>query len=245
MKKILKVFMFILCLCPLILLSACTPPQKYTISSMSSDPMLGSVQGTINGEVEEGNKVTLVAKELDGKIETNPFICWVKDYRSVVSSSKNLTLTYNSKTAGHYTAVFAEDSPTKMRFASLSSISFESQDYSSANYQILYAVTSTGSNNYNPFINGNVNTNAEIKTDNKTIVYFGSVDANNEYNFNVKVKMLNSQNIETEYEFQINTLLSSSSFDSEGKCTISQTVEAINTTITLVFEKLNSDMFKS
>ncbi len=245
MKKFFKVFMLILCLSPILLLTACKSPETYLIKAGTSDTELGYFQGAINKEMEEGSKVTLVAKEL--RPETNPFICWVKDYNSIASTSKNLTLTYNKQTAGHYTAVFA-DSNSGMRFVSLSNIQFESENYSSAEYQISSALTSAGSDNYKNFSKGKIEVNNEIKTDNKNIVYLGgasSANNYNEYKFKVKVKMITAQNIQNEYEFEINTLLNYKSFDNEGKCILKQNVEAINTTLSLTFTKLNPSMFSN
>lgn len=245
MKKILKVFMMILCLSPILLLSACKSPNTYLIKAGTSDRELGYFQGTLNNEMEEGKKVTIVAKELFP--ETNPFICWVKDYSKVVSTSKSMTLTYNKRTAGHYTAVFA-DSNSGMRFTALTNIHFESENYSSVEYQISSALTSTGSDNFTTFINGKIEVNNDFKTDNKNIVYLGNASSPenfNEYKFKVKVKMINSQNIQTEYEFEFDNLLNYKLFDNAGKCEIKQEVSAIETTLSLTFEKLKPSMFES
>ncbi len=244
MKKILNIFMLILCLCPVLLMTACKSHGKFLIKAGTSDRELGYFQGAINVEMEEGKKVTLVAKELLS--ESNPFICWVKDYSKVVSTSKSMTLTYNKRTAGHYTAVFA-DSNAKMRFSALTSINFESENYSSVEYQISSALTSAGSDNFTTFVSGKIETNTDFKTDNKNIVYLGTANSDNNYNeykYKVKVKMITSQNIQTEYEFEVGNLLSYKSFDNEGKCVLTQNITAIETNLSLTFTKLSPDMYE-
>ncbi len=243
MRKIFKFFMIVLCLCPVILLSACTSPAKFLITAGKSDNELGSIQGNLNNEMEEGTKITLLAKE--HYPESNPFICWVKDYNKVASTKKSLTLSYNKNTAGHYTAVFAE-SLSSMRFSSLSNIKFESENYVNGEFEIYSALTSTGSDNFTLFSSGKTEINEEFKTDNKNIIYLGEANSNsnyNEYKFKVKVKMTNSQNIQNEYEFEINTLLNYKSFDSDGNCILKQSVNLLNTTLTLTFSKLSTLTF--
>ena len=120
MKKSLKIFLTCLFLCPLLILTACQSPAQYSITTNPSDSSLGSIpeSSEINlNKKNEGTKITLSIKE--NYPETNPFICWIKDYKKVVSSEKNLDLTYNAENEGNYTAVFEETSLNKMMFSSL------------------------------------------------------------------------------------------------------------------------------
>ena len=235
MKKNLKIFVFLICLCPLILLTACTPPEKFLISALPSDSSLGSVQGVLTEKKEEGSKITLTAKENNS--ENNPFICWVKDYKTVVSNTKRLNLTYNSSSAGHYTAIFEEDSSSKMMFSCLSKIDFQPAGYTTINYEIYSALITSGSDEYAKFINGSYTIGSDSEVDKMQVIYFGGVGVNNEYKFKVNLKMLDVQGMETQYEFQINSLLNRNNFEGEN-CTISHHVSDFNADISLTFEKL-------
>ncbi len=243
MKKNLKFFVLALCLCPLLLLSACTTPDKFMISAKPSDPTLGSVQGVKNTEIEEGNKITLTAKE--NKADTNPFICWIKDYKTIVSTDKNINLTYNASTAGHYTALFDEQNQAGMLFASLSEISFSPENYISAKYDITYSNVTSGSSDYFGYLSESYSTEPAVKTNTKSVLYFGGAGTNNTYKFNVTITLQAGQTNERKYSFQVNDLLSKSSFDNDGKYVVTQYLEPFETEISFTFEKLNKTMFQS
>ncbi len=240
MKKSFKLFLLASCLCPLALLSACTPPEKYLISALSSDPTLGRVQGIINEELEEGSKITLTAKE--NKASTNPFICWIKDNSTFVSSDTTLNLTYNASTAGNYTALFEETSQEKMLFAALSKIEFKPVGYASVNVEISYSMINSGSSDYAMFYSNNCSTQDAVNTNFKSLLYFGSAGISNEYKFKIKLDG-NNQSSPFETEIQLSNIIDRSSFDESGVCIASQVVEGFNATLTLTFEKLKYSMY--
>ncbi|MCI8555198.1 MAG: hypothetical protein HFI85_01305 [Clostridia bacterium] len=244
MKKSLKVFMSVLCLCPLLLLAGCEKPASYKITAMPSDSILGYVQGAYNNEQKtEGSKITLVARE--NSPETNPFICWVKDYKKVASTSKSLPLTYNKSTAGSYTAVYAENSHTQMMFATLSKVSFETEQYTTINYEILTTGGTSGSENSSSFAAGSFSASEEYKTDLDSILYFGNVNTNYDFRLQVKLKLLNSQNAETTYDIPLMPSINRASFDDTGTAVINLDIPVLYSSITLTFEKLNSTMYAS
>lgn len=246
MKKFLKVFLFIICLCPIVLLAACQSPSSYLITAKPSDSILGSVQGALTEQQTEGTGITLTAKE--NSPQTNPFICWVKDYKKVVSTEKSLNITYNSYTAGFYTAIFAEKEYKNMRYACLSNILFDGNEYSSVNYEISTALMAAGSNEYSEFTNGELTVGTEIKTDCTSVLYLGGGGVNNEYKFNIKLNLTPITETETtikEYTFSINELLKPEKFNGTDKCVITHEIPALNSSISLVFTKLSSTTFNN
>ncbi len=248
MKKFIKVFLLILCLCPIVLLTACQSPSSYLITAKPSDSILGSVQGALTEQRTEGTGITLSAKE--NIAQTNPFICWVKDYKNVVSTEKSIYLTYNAETAGFYTAVFAENEPKNMRYACLSNILFDGTEFSSLSYEISTALMAAGSNEYSPFTSGDLTVGTELKTDCRSVLYFGGAvgGVGNEYKFNIKVNLTpvaGSETTITEYSFSITELLNSSKFNGTDKCVITHNISALDSTISLVFTKLSVNTYSN
>ena len=141
MKKTTKILMGILCLCPLLLLTACDSTTYYTINVYWSDWNYGSVVGNYSDPRQlEGTTMTLIATENTSTASTNPFICWIKNNNNVVSTNRELQLTYNSSTAGDYVAVFEETNPSGMTYMSLDNLVVEGLDsysnvtFSTANF---------------------------------------------------------------------------------------------------------------
>ena len=246
MKKYLKVILSSLCLGFACLFTACVSPAQYLITTNPSDSSLGSVieasQVNLNTKAE-GSRITLTAKE---NTTTNPFICWIKDYKTVVAKDKQINLTYNAASAGNYTAVFSESTQNKMMFASLASVKFEidsdnDEGYTEVQYNIQYAILSTGSENYSTLTENHFNLqDTQVNTDNRSVLYFGKVGANYEYALKVNVVLKNQSGDLTDDNFEFNTI-DKSVFDGNGNYSASSKLGGFGT-LTLNFEKLNKDM---
>ena len=221
MKKNLKVFLLAILLCPILLLFACSSPAKYLITANPSDSNLGSVpiSTDINfEEKDEGTKITLVAKEKHS--DTNPFICWVKDAKEVVSNNKSLSLTYGEDTEGNYTAVFHETNVSSMSYASLSSLNFttENSDYKTINYTISYQLSS-----FTDFIelnSGSFDVGEESKTNNFSVIYFGGAGSEREFKFKFSLEIASQSGSTTTFYGDVAGSIARNDFDSDGKCLI-------------------------
>lgn len=245
MKKSLKILLSTLCLFPILIFSGCKSPSEYTISARPSDSFLGSIPEVSNLNLsakKEGSKITLNVKE--NFPDTNPFICWVKDYKKVVSVEKTLSLTYSENTAGNYTAVFHEISQSNMMFASVDSLSFipETENYVSVNYEMMYARDISGSTNFSSLENGSFNIEENYKTNNSSIVYFGSAGDNYRYNIRVHIELTSRDNTLTTFYIDFTEDVNKSIFDSNGVASISESYGEIGI-LNITFKKLNSSMF--
>ena len=253
MKKSLKIIMSGLFLCSALLFSACGTPTQYWITTNPSDSSLGSVVEASDVNLNskgEGTKITLTAKE---NTTTNPFVCWIKDYKLVVANQKELHLTYNASSAGNYTAVFNESTQNKMMFASLSSVSFSTQSdveyggYSTIDYTINYSILSSGSTNFSVFTSGHFNlAERSQSTDNRSVIYFGKAGADYNYVINVDVTLKNATGKELQKKFEFNEFVNKSNFDNDGVLNISQEEDLSDATqilegaLTLTFKKINT-----
>ena len=241
MKKSIKVLLFIFILCPIILLSACTSPPTYLITALPSDMRLGKVVGSYNNEqLAEGTTITLTANESNS--QSNPFICWIKDYKTVVSNEKELSLTYGQSTTGHYTAVFEETNLSNMMFASLNNIFFNPEGYQSIDWTISYARTTSGSS-YTDLETGSF-APGEFDTNNQSIIYFGSAGANYEYSIQVNLTLTTATGATTEYTVSFHDLLTKNIFDENGSATITEYIEYFNADLSINFQKLNSSLYE-
>ena len=141
--------------------------------------MVESVDLMLNKR-DEGTVVTLHAKE--NKAETNPFICWIKDNSKIVGTEKELSLTYTASTEGNYTAIFHENQPSKMMFASLSKVSVLSSDnssYDNVEYSIKTGFAGLDINTMPDFATGEFSLSDRTQeSNNLSILYFGSADRN-------------------------------------------------------------------
>lgn len=239
MKKSIKTIFFTLCLCPAFILSACVPPPSYLITAKSSDIELGTVHGYKEKEMEEGYVVTLTANEI------NPFICWIKDDSLVAGTEKNLKLTYNEKTAGEYTAVFEENDISSMMYASLTSVNFEPNNYSSISYKISTALISRGSDNFSDFANGILKDGENTETDRTSIIKIDGIGQEYSYKILINLTLSNNQEGDNNVEFQISQIVDKTLFNDQGVCEITQYNENLNASITLTFEKLTYLMYHS
>lgn len=246
MKRSLKVFLLLLCLCPVLILTACTSPATYLITAIPSDSSLGTIQGAYNNEqLAEGTTITLIANEKQETSLTNPFICWVKDYKTVVSTEKELSLTYNQATQGNYTAVFEETSPKKMLFASINKINCSVEGYSTVNYTIKYARTNSGSSDFVELEKGSYTNGQEYSTSNQSLIYFGNAGSNYEYKIQIDLVFVTTTGGETSYNVSFKDLLNKDSFDTTGKAEMTEQIDILNTSITLTFQKLNSTLYNN
>lgn len=248
MKKSLKVVLTGLFLCPALLFSACGSPAQYLITTNPSDSNLGSVMEASDVNLNtkaEGTKITLTAKE--NQPTTNPFICWIKDYKLVVSNSKELGLTYNQTNAGNYTAVFDETSQNKMLFASLYNVAFNidndvqsENNYTNVEYTVKYAILSSGSTNYSVLTDGRYNlTETSVNTNNRSVLYFGKAGADYNYVIRVDVTLKNATGGQLIQPFEFDNFVNKNDFDSNGNLVVTKQDPTCGT-LSLTFKKLNS-----
>lgn len=238
MKRKLK-YLFAICLCPL-LLTACTPPPSYIINANPSDLKLGSVKGATLDEKEEGSQINLEA--IENYSETNPFICWVKNGRNVVSTDKKLDLTYSESTAGSYTAVFEEEDSKKMRYSTLTRIDCQPEGYSNVSFKLSVSTISSGSTNYTPFIEGSMSNGEGFITDSNTICYMGSADGANVFRFQISFE-LEAGDKTDKFIYVFNNTLNDTLFNDAGICTITEHFDDLKTDITLTFNKLTYSLY--
>lgn len=241
MKKFKKTALLSLCLSPLLLLTACVSPPNFSITASSSDTQLGYVQGFDKTEMSEGTKVTLSAYEL----KENPFICWVKDNKKIVSQESKISLTYNSSNEGHYTAIFEESDISKMQYATITDIEFTPTGYTKVEYNLTTALLTSGSSDYYEFASGNYSIGEEHATDTMSVVYFGSTGDSYEYLLKINLKITDSQNAETSIEFQLQTKVNKNSFDNEGNCIVEESVTGFEDKLSLKLTKLNSTIYSN
>lgn len=247
MKKSIKMFVILLCLCPLLLLTSCGTTTYYTITVSPSDSVLGSVLGSLSNSTQvEGTTMTLTAKE--NKPSTNPFICWIKNNNTVVSTDLTLPLTYNSKTAGRYTALFAETSSNSMMYTALDTISFEpASDVTSINFTLSYSRTASGSDVYTTLASQTLTAENTYISDHTSVLYLGSAGTinNYQYRFRLELSTIDSTGRETLYTLTSQTLLNNLYFNNEETCEVTIYDNISDSNIVLTFEKLNKDMFVS
>lgn len=237
MKKSIKSLIWSICLTPAILLTACVPPPSYTITASSSDTQLGYVKGFETQEKQEGSKITISAVSTS----QSPFLAWVKDDKTIVSNEESLNLIYNSKTAGHYTAVFEETSISKMSYASLTALNFSPAGYSKIEWTVSTAILSSGSNDYYQLTNGEYSPGQEHTVEADSVLYFGG--AGDEYVYLIKLnfKLFNALNEETTFEYILQTKIDKNTFNDKAGLVINENIEALKSTpISLTFQKLSS-----
>lgn len=131
-----KLLLCSLILLPIMLIAGCGSPKQYSITTKSSNALLGSASGGSTSTFIEGTDVKLIATPKTG-IE---FLCWIKDYQKVTSTESTTTIKVNANTTGNYTALFQEESHRSMIYIGLSEISYEGDgDYSKIDYSVRYA----------------------------------------------------------------------------------------------------------
>lgn len=240
MKKSKKILISTLCLCPMLLLTACVPPPNYLITASSSDSTWGRAEGAIAEEMPEGTEMLLTVAETSPT--DHPFICWVKDYKTVATTESIFKLSYTEETAGHYTAVF-EDEASKMLFATLSSIEFDGSGYTNIDYTLNYSSSASGSNNYSQLSSGTFDPNAVYNTDLTSVLYFGSLGSVTEYKFEINVAITDSVGAITNHTIRFAQKVDNSTFAGTSSCQISAQVGETETNIKLTFQKLTKDLY--
>ncbi len=240
MKKSIKTLLFVLLICPLLLLSACVPPDTFTITASSSEPAWGRVTDSPNEAVDEGTALSLGIIEIEQA--EHPFIGWVKDYEKFVSNKATLELTANAENAGHYTAIFDEEA-NNMRFATLTAVAFDSSTYSSATFKINASVSTSGSSNYKAFAEGTLSAGELFETDLSSIIYFGALGSTREYKFEILLELSNAEGT-TSKTIKFSDKLANDTFASTANCEISASIGETDT-VTLSFQKLSHDMYQT
>lgn len=246
MKNSIKKILIFLLLTPLILLTACSDPQYYTITASPSDSLLGVVQGTINEKMVEGTKVTLIAKENVNTVNTNPFLCWIKDQNKIVSTERQLNLTYNKSTSGNYIALFAETDPQKMMYASIKDITFNSDlEIQTINLKMQYALT-TSSSDFVTIFETSFENGMTYQTDNKDILYFGTSSLINEFLIRLEITLVYQDSSTTSpYTLEFKEKVNRNSFDKEGNLIISQYDIISQSNLNITFSKINASLLNN
>ena len=236
MKKSKIATIFSLCLTPMLLLTACVAPPNYKITATSSDIQLGYVQGFDKDAMPEGNQVTLHAVSTSD----SPFLCWIKDDKTIVSNKEKLTLTYNQENQGYYTALFEEKNISAMMYASLYDFEFSPQNCVKIEYELKTAILTSGSNDYYNFISSSYAVGDDYINKSPNVIYFGGAGDEYVYLLKVAFKLYDAQNAETSYEYQVETKVNKNAFDENGIFTITENVSALETNLTVKFKKLTA-----
>ena len=245
MKKSIKFFLLILWLCPIILLSACGTTTYYSIFVSPSDSVLGSVLGTLSNTTQvEGTTMSLTARENNSS--TNPFICWIKDNSTVVSTDINLNLTYNSQNAGRYTALFEETSPNSMMYTAVDSITFQiPTNTTSISFELKYYRASSGSEQSITLESGQLTTSNIYNSNHNSLLYLGSVGTLNSYQYRLSmdITLIDNSGRETIYSLTGQTTLDNTAFNRQQSVDILLEDSISNTQIVISFVKLTKNLF--
>ncbi|MBQ8908878.1 MAG: hypothetical protein IJY90_01110 [Clostridia bacterium] len=186
MKKSSKIVLSLLCLCPVIL-SACSSVTYHPISLKTNESSFGHPISLGADKFKEDSTITINAAE--NNPASNPLVAWVKDNEYLVKIAKHTedardtsySFAVNADTAGEYTAVFQENNASSMMYAFVSdiSLSINGEEKEEFEYNLSYAILSSGSNNYLPYEDKIGN---EYKTN---ILYFDATNSNYEFKFKV------------------------------------------------------------
>lgn len=115
----------------MILLCGCQDTKYFSVTTSASSE-LGIGTGGSKTELAEGTSVTLQAI---AHSQNNPFLCWIKNDGEVFSKDAQKTITVNSQTQGHYSALF-QDTNKAMPYATLSQIAYTSSSAESIEYTL-------------------------------------------------------------------------------------------------------------
>ncbi len=245
MKKSIKTLLFILCLCPIILLSACGITSYYNITVSTSSSVLGSVLGTLNNTTQaEGTSMTLTAKE--NYPSTNSFVCWIKDNSSVVSTDLSINIVYNSQNEGKYTALFEETNPNSMMYMSLTNIVFQlPSNINSLIFDLSYSRTSSGSDMFITLENGTLTNENTYSSSHNKVLYLGGAGSVNNYQYRLKLNIttIDVNGTETNYSLTSQELINNGYFNGQNLTSITIFDSVSNSDIILSFKKLNKAMF--
>lgn len=233
LKKLILCFLFI----PILALTACVAPPSYLIT-VSRHGSWGIIVGAPNGEMEEGSKAVISVEEADS--QNHPFICWIKDYKKVYSTEKQIELVYGEETQGHYTAVFDEDSEN-MLFSTISAVDIQdSTSYSQIEYTILYSSNTSGSNNYFKLTSATIDATSSItpfQTDNLSVLYYGPLGASVEYKFKMNITCVDLEGNSAYYETSFPQIVNNQT------TSISTNISDTNIIVSLKFDKISYSMY--
>lgn len=244
MKKSVKILLSILCLCPVLLLTACGESNYYTINVGTSEQKFGYIISNYTDPRQfEGTTMTLTAIEKDQT--NNPFICWIKDNNTVVSTDEVLTLTYNSSTAGDYVALFEETKPSGMIYMTLDNFAITGLDsYSNVTFSLSYSTINNISSN-TTFESGSLSEIGEFTSNNRNVLYLGKPGETDTYQYQFKISLTIPTidgNVTNTYTSTSGQYLNNDSFD-DAMTTSINIVGDDGVNIVLNFEKLNQNMF--
>lgn len=243
-KNIIKICLIFVLLLALALLTACGETAYFTISALPSDAYLGSIDGVQNESLAEGTKITLTAKEKNA--ETNPFLCWVHNDGTIVSTNPSFNLSYNETTQGNYTAIFAEQTASQMMYASITQISATlPNDVASLDIVLLSAIIEDGSNIYTTKLSGNLS-NGIFETDKTSVVCFRDETGSNSFTFQLQISInyTDGSHSTQSYPLNFNTTLTRTLFGSNSTYTISQNDTNLGAEIYITFEKLSKTLIQ-
>lgn len=235
MKKSVKILLSLLCLCPIVMLTACGDSTYYVINVSSSDDTIGTFSNnrSNNPRQLEGTSITLTA--IEKNLDENPFICWVKDNNTVVSTESQLQMTYSSQTAGNYTAVF-EESPSGMMYTAVDYLNINNSSYNGASFTLYYS--NRGSDIYVELESGSFSSEGEYLSSHMAVLYLGGAGtmANYQYNFKIDITLA-----EETISLESQAILSNNSFN--GTSTTLINFNNDNIEISMSLEKLNNSLY--
>lgn len=238
MKKLIKILLSFLCLCPLLLLTACSASTYYVINVSSSDDYIGTFSNNRNNNPRqlEGTSITLTAIE---KSPSNPFICWIKDNKTVISTNSKLQMKYSGQTAGNYTAVF-EETPSGMMYTALDNLRINNSNYYGTNFALYYSNTISGNDMYVELERGSIGSDGTFNSSHTSVLYLGSVGTINSFQYKFKIEFTASDgNMQF---FETTAVLSNSTFNNTNTASVTIT-DSSSSDITLNFEKLSKNMY--
>ena len=250
MKKSKFLFLFALLLVPLMLFTACDELSYYRIAVNSNDSTLGGISPSGASNFKGGAQVKLKATPNPSTASTNPFVCWVKDNKEIISLDSETAITVSADTEGEYTALFEKTDRQNLMYFALREIEFEfdSEAYSSFDYEIAYK-TSTNSQEVE-FMSGNsTSSTANFVFDVKTPVISIFDSDITPINYDLVIKLtLNAKNsasgeFENFYPSGLTVKNTDFSGDENGLFVTTQSTTIEGHNFRLKFEKVCKDSF--
>lgn len=240
MKKVGKIILASALLVPSLALFACSAPNSYTLTTYSSNELLGTVSGGSQKSLVEGTIVPISATPKPNS--ESQFLCWIRNRSQVVSTESSLEVTLSAETDGTYTALWSETSPSSMLYATATSLTYSAENIASIEYTISYAY-STSTTNFNTLTSGTMEGNSSTTIFDDDVFYLGKAGDFYSYVFRVNIIATYSDtgNVATEtLEFSGN-MINNSSFTNGSASLTGTTQQGIDLTLTL--EKLKADFF--
>lgn len=240
MKKVGKIILASALLVPSLALFACSSPSSYTLTTYSSNELLGTVSGGSQKSLTEGTIVSISATPKPNS--DAQFLCWIRNRSQIVSTESSVDITLGADTDGTYTALWNEASPSSMLYATATSLTYSAENIASIDYTISYAY-STSTTNFNTLVSGTMEGNSSNAIFEDDVFYLGSTGAFYNYIFRVNVVATYSDtgNIATETLEFSSDMISNSSF-TNGTATLTGTTQQ-GIELSLVLEKINANMF--